>query len=182
MDALNVTHVALATLDTAGNTLNGYVDPTDPSFASVLPDPASTLAGQIMGALRVTPAGLLQSVEVWPAAAKNNLGDLTFRVTFVGVAGNQELLTVNVYSGNGGITCNTDGSTYAADIAGGTCAAGSASNAVIRVVTGNKPDTECASRGICNTKTGICGCFSGFQGAACENQNALAAYTASATS
>lgn len=174
-DALNVTHVGLATVDTAGNTLNGYVDPTSAIFATVLPDPSTTLAGQIMAALRSTPAGLLQQVEVWPAAAVGTSPqDMTFRVTFVGVAGNQELLRVGVYSGAGGLTCNPDATTYTADTAGGSCAAGSASTAVVRVTVGNRPETECSSRGACNYATGLCKCYTGMYGAACDQQSALA--------
>jgi len=127
-------------------------------------------------ALRAAGAGLLQQVEVWPAAAVGTSPqDLTFRVTFVGVAGNQELLTVEVYAGAGGITCNPDHPAYAADTAGGTCAAGGASRTVYRKTVGNRPETECATRGNCDYKTGVCKCFTGFYGAACENQNALAA-------
>ena len=175
-DSVNVTHVALATLDTAGNTYNGFVDPSSAVFPSVLPEPTTTLAGQIMAALRATPAGLLQQVEVWPAAAVGTSPqDLTFRVTFVGVAGNQELLTVEVYAGAGGITCNPDHPAYAADTAGGSCAANGASRTVFRKTVGNRPETECATRGNCDFKTGVCKCFTGFYGAACENQNALAA-------
>lgn len=178
-DALNVTHVALATVDTAGNTFNGYVDPSSPTFASVLPDPATTIAGQIMAALRATPGGLLQQVEVWPAAAVGTSPqDLTFRVTFVNVPGNQEQLAVEVYAGNGGLTCNPDHSAYAADTASGSCAAAGSSKAVVRKVVGNRPENECAGRGNCDTKTGVCKCFTGFYGAVCEVQNALAMVSA----
>jgi hypothetical protein len=174
-DALNVTHVGLATVDTAGNSMNGYVDPTSATFATVLPDPIQTIAGQIMQALRSTPAGVLQQVEVWPAAAVGTSPqDLTFRVTFVGVPGNQELLQVGVYSGSGGLTCNPDAPTYSSDTSSGLCAAGSASIAVERVTVGNRPETECSTRGNCDYTKGVCNCYSGFYGAACENQNALA--------
>lgn len=176
-DAVNITHVALATVDTASNTLNGYVNPASPQFSSVLPDPATTIAGQIMQALRSTPGGLLQQVEVWPkAAVGTSPEDLTFRVTFVNVPGNQDTLKVEVYAGNGGLTCNPDHPSYTSDTGGGnSCLATSASNAVYRKVTGNRPETECSSRGQCDYKAGTCKCFTGFYGASCENQNALSA-------
>ena len=176
VDSTNTTHVALATVDTASNTFNGYVDPLSPSFASVLPDPSVTLAGQLMAALRATPAGLLQQVEIWPVAAVGTSPqDLTFRVTFVGIAGNQDLLRLDIYAGNGGLTCNPDHPSYAADTATGSCVDGAASRAVVRKVVGNRPETECAGRGNCDSMSGLCKCFTGFVGAACEHQNALMA-------
>ena len=173
-DALNVTHVGLAAVDTASNTLNGYIDPASENFWSILPDPDVTIAGQIMTALRGTPAGRLQQVEVWPAAAiGTSPQDMTFRVTFVGVPGNHDPLVISVYSGEGGLTCNPDAPTYDADTAGGSCIPGSASIAVVQAVVGNRPETECSSRGTCDLTAGLCKCYSGFLGAACENLNAL---------
>lgn len=39
---------------------------------------------------------------------------------------------------------------------------------------GNKCHVECSNRGVCDHSTGICQCFDGFTGAACETVNALA--------
>ena len=33
---------------------------------------------------------------------------------------------------------------------------------------------ECSNRGICDSETGICECFSGYTGQACDQMNALA--------
>jgi hypothetical protein len=42
-----------------------------------------------------------------------------------------------------------------------------------RVVAGDKERAVCSSRGICNTEEGLCECFDGFRGEACEEQLAL---------
>ncbi len=39
---------------------------------------------------------------------------------------------------------------------------------------GSKCFVECSNRGLCNFKTGVCNCFSGFTGYACSEMDALA--------
>ena len=39
---------------------------------------------------------------------------------------------------------------------------------------GNKCHVECSNRGICDHSNGICDCFNGFIGSACERVNVLA--------
>ena len=36
-------------------------------------------------------------------------------------------------------------------------------------------DRECSDRGTCETESGLCKCFAGYTGHACETQNALSA-------
>jgi len=40
---------------------------------------------------------------------------------------------------------------------------------------GQSEKTECSDRGVCEPETGLCNCFSGYTGLACEKQNALSA-------
>jgi hypothetical protein len=35
---------------------------------------------------------------------------------------------------------------------------------------GNEAGRDCSGRGICNYQTGLCRCFSGFYGEACDNE------------
>jgi hypothetical protein len=59
------------------------------------------------------------------------------------------------------------------------CAAASAAGATTAqpnpcvVQVGVNEDYECAGRGICDRSSGICKCFSGYFGVACDQQNAL---------
>ena len=39
---------------------------------------------------------------------------------------------------------------------------------------GNEAGRDCSGRGICDYTAGICACFTGFYGDACENQSLLA--------
>ena len=46
--------------------------------------------------------------------------------------------------------------------------------AVSKSVFGNKCHIECSNRGLCDRKIGVCTCFKGFHGNACETLDALA--------
>jgi hypothetical protein len=41
-------------------------------------------------------------------------------------------------------------------------------------MTGNICHVECSNRGICNYRSGVCQCFSGFTGFACQRSEVLA--------
>ena len=129
----------------------------DEDVALNLADPA-TNAGLIMSALRSVPGGLLQAVEVRatpPAGAAkgtqvSSANQRTFSVTFASVYGNLYNLRVDSISGPGFVEAQTT-----------------------EVVQGNREDTECSGRGICDTTTSLCKCFAGYFGQACGSQNAL---------
>lgn len=54
-------------------------------------------------------------------------------------------------------------------------AAGSVSNAGFSLYnTGQKEASQCSDRGVCDRDTGLCNCFRGYTGEACELQNSLA--------
>lgn len=148
-DSLKVTHYAYATVDVS-NDPNGYV--ADQTVD--LPGP-STVAGKIMNALREVPGGVLQRVEVYAKAAVGGGAGAdarTFVVTFVGVSGAQDNMDITVASGGPG------------NLVGG----------VTKAATGNYEGIECSARGNCDGTSGLCKCFTGYFGAACEFQNALA--------
>lgn len=150
VDLRNNTLVAYFTVDTATG-LPGAV--ADPSVN--LADP-STNAGIIMNALRAVPGGLMQLVEV--RALSDDLTDVlsrTFRVTFTGLYGNQYLLQLTSVSGDGRVEV-----------------------APFEQTRGNTEDIECSGRGLCDRSSGLCKCFGGYYGVACEFQNALASGSA----
>lgn len=146
VDLRNNTLVAYFTVDTATG-LPGFV-------ANPLVDLAgpSTNAGIIMNALRSIPGGLLQLVEV--RALSDDLTSVlsrTFRLTFSGLFGNQYSLILTSVSGDGRVEVDP-----------------------FEQVRGNTEDIECSGRGLCDRDNGLCKCFSGYYGVACEYQNALA--------
>jgi len=151
VDTRNFTHVAYATVDTGTNPA-GIVSPAN--VATHLPGTA-TNAGLIMAALRGAPGGVLQQVEVRAIPTPiTNMADLLtkkYQVTFVGLSGDQYDMTIEAASGPGGVKTQP-----------------------FEVVKGNKEDFECSGRGICDKAQSLCKCFSGYFGAACEYQNALA--------
>ena len=143
----NATLVAYFTVDTAIG-LPGAVP--EPSIALA---GENTNAGIIMAALRAIPGGELQMVEV--RALSDDLTDIlsrTFYVTFVGLPGTQYLIELVAVSGEGIVEVQPSEQTH-----------------------GNLQDIECSSRGLCNRLTGLCSCFGGYYGVACEYQNALIA-------
>jgi len=147
VDMRNATLVAYFTVNTAVG------------LPGAVPDPQSQLAGEdtnagiIMKALRSIPGGELQFVEV--RALSDDLTDVlsrTFYVTFTGLTGNQYMLQLDAVSGEGVVD-----------------------EAPAEQTQGNNEDIECSNRGLCDRTTGLCKCFGGFYGVACEYQNALTA-------
>jgi EGF-like domain len=168
-DIRNISSTAYVTLDIANDVSNGYVDPS--SQSTLLPG-AITIAGKIMNALRNTPQNILTHIEVYPRAAIGSVADptesRTYRVTFVGVPGNQAPLQVSAYSGPGGLDYNPDHPNYSV---GPNYVAGT--DVVVTKQLGNYQAIECAGRGICDTTTGVCSCFAGYIGPACDYLNAI---------
>jgi hypothetical protein len=165
-DYTNNTNYAYVTVDVAGNAQGlGFIaemddNPNGSNKENSLPGP-NTVAGQIQAALRAVPGGLLQRVEVYPAGSNpvTNLGR-TFRVTFTGYPGDAELMTVAPYQGLGALDQNPDAAN---------------AKSVKETTRGNFEAVECSGRGLCDTSAGLCKCFGGFFGSACEYLNALAA-------
>ena len=188
VDTRNATHVAYATVDTATNAA-GLVN--DPETELAWP---TTNAGLIMASLRAVPGGLLQSVEVSGYSLSGNALTKDYRITFVGLSGDQYPMTIDVASGKGSVTKQP-----------------------VEVTKGNREDYECSGRGLCDKKQSLCNCawedalsqpsrppspspphraypspplaffysspagFSGYYGVACEHQNALASSASSST-
>lgn len=154
-DNRNMTNSAFFTVETA-NQVPGFV--SDPSKELAGP---TTVAGEIMEALRSMPGGILARVEVRALSNDPTLNTgRTYEVEFVGLYGRQNLLAVETYFGSGALT------NYLGQL--------TQKKAVVETAVGNREDIVCSGRGSCDTSNGLCKCFSGYFGAACEYQNALA--------
>lgn len=148
VDLRNQTLTAYATVNTA-NGIPGYV--SNELMASSIASPDSN-AGIIMAALRSIPGGELQFVEVRAMGDGPNDKD-KFEVKFVGVSGNQYMMDVVAVAGAGRVEIPP-----------------------FEVTAGNTEDIECAGRGLCDRDLGLCKCFGGYYGVACEYQNALSGF------
>lgn len=154
MDLRNNSLVAYATVDTATGVPGAVADPVNNVAGP------TTNAGIIMEALRSVPGGQLQLVEV--RAMSDDLSSVlsrTFQVTFTGLSGNQYMLDLQGAGGQGRVEL-----------------------APTEVARGNTEDIECSGRGLCDRENGLCKCFGGYYGMACEFQNALSMGAASTSS
>lgn len=167
-DSFNATYFIYVTLDVS-STPNGYVDP---SLLSTYQAGPTTSAGVLQNALRSMPTGAMQRVEVSVAgnssATPGADSTRTFRVTFVGIGGDQAPLTIETVSGTGTLWYNPDHADYNAAVPN------EKSRQVVELTRGNFEEIECSGRGNCDFEAGQCMCFSGYSGASCEVQNALA--------
>jgi hypothetical protein len=148
-DSFNATKYAYVTVDL--NDGNGYVAAASQATLGAGP---TTTAGKIQAALRSITGGALQRVDVYARAsaggASGKLAD-TFDVTFVGASGDQYPLTVtSASSSTAALAKYLDISTNEA--------------AVYEVARGNYEEIECSGRGLCDSSSGLCKCFSGYTG------------------
>lgn len=146
-DLRNNTMVAYSTLHVAAPVACGEISPAN--LETHIAGPTTT-AGMMMNALRSIPGGLLQFVEVrCTGTASPPASGKNFEITFNGLSGDQYMLDI--------VNVATEESIE-----------------VTEVVRGNIEDIECSGRGLCDSDNGLCQCFNGYYGVACEFQNALA--------
>lgn len=146
-DLRNNTMVAYATLHVAAPAVCGEITPAN--LGTHIAGPTTT-AGIMMNALRSIPGGLLQHVEVrCTGSAIPPASGKDFEITFHGLSGDQYMLDI--------VNVDTEEPIE-----------------VTELIRGNIEDIECSGRGLCDRDTGLCQCFNGYYGVACEFQNALA--------
>jgi hypothetical protein len=164
-------HEAFVELDTL-NSAPGRV--ADADADARLADPTS-IAGALTTALRRDfPEGILAQIRVRaiggvdPVTGALLVGDNIggrnrYEAVLAGVPGQQALLGLA-------------GLSYSASAPGGAgprYQTATDTNGETYELSGNREELECAGRGLCDTATGVCRCFAGYVGHACELQNAL---------
>jgi len=143
------TYATVNSLTRAGGAISGTNLPS-----------ASTNSGIMMLALRAMPGGFLQSSEVTSVDFDNSANaclagnKCTYTIDYK-AAGAQQLMEIAVVEGTAvvsDVTFLSSGST---------------------VLDGNTESITCSGRGMCDFSSGLCNCFAGYFGGACEYQNAL---------
>jgi len=127
------------------------------------------MARDIKAALEALPNGVVDLVQVSVSSVTTAV---TIRVTFTGnnVQGTQHLLTMRNYKCGDGCTPKLTGLELVPGL--------NDLQAVVTVVNGNNivadyNSYECGRRGKCDYATGLCACFSGYTGVACNTITAL---------
>jgi len=138
-----------------------------------------TTAGKIMFAIRTAfPEEYLSQVEVRAAGtvaggvftADSVSPGATNRyfITFIGAPGRQDLIKL---AGESAVD-NSVNYVEATETATGYATAASGAPDKF-FLYGNNEELPCSGRGACNKNTGLCECFAGYYGAACDYQNVL---------
>jgi len=146
-----------------------------PVYSGTTVSATSSVLAAIENALESIPNGILQNVTVTDAtqdgfgiSSEHTLSIPGYRlhVTFNSNPGNLEALTL-VHSQDMQINLpNCLGATNPTPFF--TLAQ------VTRSYDGNKEQSECSNRGVCDYDSGLCKCFKGYYGGDCSLQNALA--------
>jgi hypothetical protein len=126
------------------------------------PDTLSTFVDDITGALQALPNGVIDAVEVH--AYIESAMEVHVNITFVGdyVQGQQNIIEVIDYKCEDGCTPKLTGINLAVD---------KQDRNEVRVADYNS--YECGRRGKCDYDTGLCECFEGFTGPACNACTAM---------
>lgn len=121
---------------------------------------SSTSIIAIREALLSLPMRAIDDIDV--AVTTATTGSLIFTVTFISDQTPGDQPALNVYVDG----CTVDGcQPYYTGMVGGTVTA-----TVTETQKGTAERAVCSNRGICDSETGVCTCFSGFYGQACEKQ------------
>ena len=157
--------------DSGANALSGtfalkYTDWRGETWTTHAIDISTATAISIKEALTALPNNAIPSVTVASSGAGAALGAITFTVTFDddGVSGNQPELVID------NTACITPG---CQPVITSVSSAATTTAVVETTVEGTKENDECSRRGRCNAETGLCECFQGYYGEACELQTVI---------
>ena len=102
--------------------------------------------------------GDLHLEQDWQRILADDYSHPRYHITFVGLPGSQELIEM---TGESAVPGSVAYVTAVDD------------NGEPYEQVGNTEELECSGRGACDKASGICKCFAGYFGAACDHQNAL---------
>lgn len=129
-------------------------------------DIATATAISVEEALIALPNSAIPSVSVVVSGTGASGGDITFTVTFDDEAtpGDQNELEVDYTA------CTTAG---CQPVISGVSSANTLTVAVSTTTAGTEENVPCSGRGLCATDTGLCKCFAGYYGEACQTQTII---------
>jgi hypothetical protein len=137
-----------------------------------------TTAGKIMYTIRSAfPEDYLSQVELRAAGRLSPAytpdveaigGSNRYFITFTGAPGKQDLVEISGTSAISNSVAYVQGKEAGTSYA--TALAGDPDQFPLH---GNNEELPCSGRGGCDSSSGLCKCFAGYFGAACEQQNAL---------
>jgi hypothetical protein len=135
------------------------IDPTTKSTYQ-----ANNIAWAVKNALESIPNSVIPSVTVAPSTVSSVNDGFAVDVTFTGNPGNvYPLILVNSIEMQGALPVCLSGDNVVDFTA-----------SVTTLTHGNKEQSTCSNRGVCDYDSGLCKCFKGYYGGDCSKQNALA--------
>lgn len=156
--------------DNGGNALTGefivtFMDWRGETWKTYAIDVETASAVSVKEALEALPNQAIPDVTV-TSTGTAAAGNLDFQVTFSSDAnsGDQEMMGVSIAG------CALDG---CQPVYTGVTSSGTTTASVAETTKGTEENEECSRRGACNKESGLCECYQGYYGEACQFQTII---------